>query len=322
MRGTAEPAVPAPVLRMGATALSDAATLPASPGGCRFLGGGGAAAGEAQGARAEAAAAAAGEKQEAAAAPRESAEQAPKVREPAVNLSKQLNARFQLGPARKSPVVAMVLGMAGSGKTTLMQRIAVHVHEKQIPSYIINLDPAVTSVPFGCNIDIRDTVNYKEVMKQYQLGPNGGIMTSLNLFATKFDQVISLVDNKADSLEHVFVDTPGQIEIFTWSASGTIISDMFAYSYPSVLLYVIDTPRNTSPVTFMSNMLYACSIMYKFKLPFIVVFNKTDITDADFALEWMTDYEKFQVCARVLLLGRNPCNVGARVKRKRASAFA
>jgi hypothetical protein len=25
-------------------------------------------------------------------------------------------------------------------------------------------------------------------MKQYNLGPNGGIMTSLNLFATRFDQ--------------------------------------------------------------------------------------------------------------------------------------
>lgn len=37
--------------------------------------------------------------------------------------------------------------------------------------------------------DIRDTVNYKEVMKQYSLGPNGGIVTSLNLFATRFDQV-------------------------------------------------------------------------------------------------------------------------------------
>ncbi len=37
--------------------------------------------------------------------------------------------------------------------------------------------------------DIRDTVKYKEVMKQYQLGPNGGIITSLNLFATRFDQV-------------------------------------------------------------------------------------------------------------------------------------
>jgi hypothetical protein len=26
-------------------------------------------------------------------------------------------------------------------------------------------------------------------MRQYQLGPNGAIMTSLNLFATRFDQV-------------------------------------------------------------------------------------------------------------------------------------
>lgn len=56
-------------------------------------------------------------------------------------------------------------------------------------SYVINLDPAVTKVPYKANIDIRDTVNYKEVMKQYQLGPNGGILTSLNLFASRFDQV-------------------------------------------------------------------------------------------------------------------------------------
>mmetsp|Transcript_4297 Transcript_4297/g.6818 ORF Transcript_4297/g.6818 Transcript_4297/m.6818 type:complete len:374 (+) Transcript_4297:46-1167(+) len=184
--------------------------------------------------------------------------------------------------------------MAGSGKTTLMQRIAVYIHEKQKASYIMNLDPAVGKLQYGCNIDIRDTVNYKEVMKQYQLGPNGGILTSLNLFATKFDQVMDLIEKKAGELEHVFVDTPGQIEIFTWSASGTIISDMLAYSLPTVVLYVVDTPRTVSPVTFMSNMLYACSIMYKLKLPFLLVFNKCDITASDFANEWMTNYEVFQ----------------------------
>jgi GTPase SAR1 family protein len=58
-----------------------------------------------------------------------------------------------------------------------------------VRSYYVNLDPAVMSVPFAANIDIRDTVDYKEVMGQYQLGPNGAIMTSLNLFATRFDQV-------------------------------------------------------------------------------------------------------------------------------------
>lgn len=32
-------------------------------------------------------------------------------------------------------------------------------------------------------------VKYKAVMKQYNLGPNGGILTACNLFATRFDQV-------------------------------------------------------------------------------------------------------------------------------------
>jgi hypothetical protein len=49
-------------------------------------------------------------------------------------------------------------GMAGSGKTTFLQRINSYLHTKNIPAYIINLDPAVTQVPYGANIDIRDTV--------------------------------------------------------------------------------------------------------------------------------------------------------------------
>lgn len=44
----------------------------------------------------------------------------------------------------------------------------------------------------------------------------------------------------------------------------------------------------------MSNMLYACSILYKTRLPFLVVFNKTDVQDHAFALEWMRDFEAFQ----------------------------
>ena len=104
--------------------------------------------------------------------------------------------------------------MAGSGKTTLMQRFNNYFHLENVPNYIVNLDPAVSEVPYDPNIDIRDTVrwcpcaslpfrmttviisnlfavqvNYKNVMKQYSLGPNGGILTAMNLFATRFDQV-------------------------------------------------------------------------------------------------------------------------------------
>lgn len=74
-------------------------------------------------------------------------------------------------------------------------------------------------MPF-CFLDIRDTVDYKEVMKQYRLGPNGSIVTSLNLFSTKFPEVIGYI-GKAKN-DYCILDTPGQIEVFTWSVSGII----------------------------------------------------------------------------------------------------
>uniref|UniRef100_A0ACB8G8E2 GPN-loop GTPase 1 n=1 Tax=Sphaerodactylus townsendi TaxID=933632 RepID=A0ACB8G8E2_9SAUR len=221
-----------------------------------------------------------------------------------------------------SPVCILVLGMAGSGKTALVQRLTAYLHSKNSPPYVINLDPAVHELPFPANIDIRDTVKYKEVMKQYPclirlicwtarttndhlgregvdlhrygLGPNGGIMTSLNLFATRFDQVMKFIEKRQSASQYVLIDTPGQIEVFTWSASGTIITEALASSFPSLVVYVMDTSRSTNPVTFMSNMLYACSILYKTKLPFIVAMNKTDIIDHSFAVEWMQDFEVFQ----------------------------
>ncbi|KAJ1929324.1 hypothetical protein FBU59_007055, partial [Linderina macrospora] len=193
-----------------------------------------------------------------------------------------------------APVNIIVIGMAGSGKTTLMQRINAYLHERKTPPYVLNLDPAVSKLPFQANIDIRDTVDYKQVMKEYNLGPNGGILTSLNLFTTKLDQVMQIVDKRASTTKYFLYDTPGQIEIFTWSASGAIITNSIAATYPTVVVYVVDTPRTANPATFMSNMMYACSILYKTQLPFLVAFNKTDVVSHDFAVSWMNDFEEFQ----------------------------
>ncbi|EST07461.2 hypothetical protein PSEUBRA_002537 [Kalmanozyma brasiliensis GHG001] len=208
----------------------------------------------------------------------------------------------------------IVIGMAGSGKSTFTASLHDHLHEKAKeqqeeqeqqqsgPSsspqttapYMVNLDPAVGTLGYEPNVDIRDTVDYSRVMEQYNLGPNGGILTALNLFTTKFDQVLNILEKRAKEVDHIVLDTPGQIEIFTWSASGSIVTDALASSMPTAIAYIIDTPRTTAPATFMSNMLYACSILYKTKLPFILVFNKTDAQSHHFALEWMQDFEKFQ----------------------------
>jgi GTPase Era involved in 16S rRNA processing len=180
-------------------------------------------------------------------------------------------------------------------------------------------------------------------MKQHRLGPNGAIMTSLNLFSTKFDQVslqniyvetrsvcnlphyvysfyvinlykndkvMTILENRAYSpmpnstnteeiskknLDYILVDTPGQIEAFTWSASGTIITSALSSAFPTVLAFVVDTPRCVASLnTFMSNMLYACSMFYRTRLPLIVVFNKSDVVGSEVCMEWMDSYETFQ----------------------------
>lgn len=192
------------------------------------------------------------------------------------------------------PTCVIVLGMAGSGKTTWVQRLTAHLHTVKRPPYVVNLDPACSRVPYPANVDIRDTVKYKEVMKQYGLGPNGAIVTSLNLFSTRFYQVVQLIHKRKSELEYVIFDTPGQIEVFTWSASGNIITETLASEFPTVVVYVMDMVRSTNPVTFMSNMLYACSILYRTKLPFIIAMNKVDVVDHQFAVQWMQDFEVFQ----------------------------
>lgn len=201
--------------------------------------------------------------------------------------------------SRTSPVVVLVIGMAGVGKTTLMHRINLFMVEQGIRGYYVNLDPAVRTVPFSANIDIRDTINYKEVMKQYGLGPNGAILTSLNLFATRFDQVIGILERRAADVDYIFIDTPGQIEAFTWSAGGQIISELLGTTFPTTVLYISDTPRCVSPTTFMSNMLNSCSVLYKSRLPMVCVFNKIDVTPCEFLEEWMDDFESFQTAVDV-----------------------
>ena len=81
--------------------------------------------------------------------------------------SMQDTSKSEVKSDKKQPIVIITIGMAGSGKTTFVQRINAHLHQHNLPPYIINLDPAVTHVPFDANIDIRDTINYEEVMKQY-----------------------------------------------------------------------------------------------------------------------------------------------------------
>ena len=85
--------------------------------------------------------------------------------------------------------------MAGSGKTTFLQRVNSYLHSVAKPPYILNLDPAVTHLPFTANIDIRDTVDYQEVMKQ-----SASFSTSHRLSLTVSWRIDTISDRTEESL--------------------------------------------------------------------------------------------------------------------------
>jgi GTPase SAR1 family protein len=198
---------------------------------------------------------------------------------------------------QQKPLVILVVGMAGTGKTTLVHRLQHYSQQQKIRSYFLNLDPAVHDTPFASNIDIRDSVDYQQIMQQYRIGPNGGILTALNMFATKFHQVISILEAKQD-LDWIVVDTPGQIEVFTWSASGQLIMEAFSTTFPTMILFVADTTRCANPQTFISTMLYSCSIMFKSQLPLIIALNKCDVVGGEAVVEWMRDIDALDDAVR------------------------
>ena len=137
-------------------------------------------------------------------------------------------------------------------------------------------------------------------------------------------KVLDLLKSRGKRCKYILIDTPGQIEVFMWSASGSIITELLASNFPTVMIYVTDLLATRSPVAFMSNMTYACSVLYKTKLPLVLALNKVrerctsisvimschahaaiflmifalflqcDVQAADKVKTWITDFTEFQ----------------------------
>jgi GTPase SAR1 family protein len=100
-------------------------------------------------------------------------------------------------------------------------------------------------------------------MKEYQLGPNGAILTALNLFLSQPEKIVDqmkAVMGKHEGESSIFViDIPGQIEVFTWSSSSLILVEAISTLMPIKIVYIIDSVRCNNPNIFLSNILFARS---------------------------------------------------------------
>jgi len=181
-----------------------------------------------------------------------------------------------------------VTGTAGSGKSMLTSKILEYYQNNGVFASVLNLDPGVESLPYRPDVDVRDYVDIVQIMQQYDLGPNGSMIMANDLIASKIDDIQNEIHGV--NPDYLIVDTPGQIELFAYRASGPFfIQNIDASEKTNIFLY--DGTMIASPTNFISISLLATSIKLRLGLPTINVMTKTDLIPdkIDQILKWSSD---------------------------------
>lgn len=111
------------------------------------------------------------------------------------------------------PFAQLVIGPPGAGKSTYcngMQQFLGAIGRK---CSIVNLDPANDRTSYTAAIDVRDLVTLEEIMKDDELGPNGGVLYALEELEQNSEWLMDALKRLGE--DYVLFDCPGQVELFT-----------------------------------------------------------------------------------------------------------
>jgi GTPase SAR1 family protein len=178
-----------------------------------------------------------------------------------------------------------ITGTAGSGKSLLTSNLLQWYIDHDNFPITLNLDPAVSELPYPPDVDIRDHIDINNIIDTYGLGPNGAIIMAHDLISTKIQDIQLEVDEL--NPDYILIDTPGQIELFAYRSSGNyFISNFQADS--KVTIFIMDGVLVSSPINFVSLSLLSTSINLRLKTSQINVLSKRDliIDNLENILDW------------------------------------
>src|SRR2546422_11656188 len=89
----------------------------------------------------------------------------------------------------------------------------------------VNLDPGAVALLCSPDLDVRDYVNLEEIMAEQGLGPNGAQVAAADMAAMNAKELADVLETFETN--YVLIDTPGQIELFTFPAPGPVLNDSF-----------------------------------------------------------------------------------------------
>jgi GPN-loop GTPase len=170
------------------------------------------------------------------------------------------------------------VGTAGAGKSTLVAAYDRWAKQHGISTIIVNMDPGAEKLPYTPDVDIRDWVKISEIMEENGLGPNGAQIAAADMIALNLSEVQEEIGSfRADQ---VLIDTPGQIELFVFRASGKHIVESLNPGR-SVVCYLMDPFLARTAQGFASQLMLGATTLFRFQEPMLFLLSKADRVDPE-----------------------------------------
>jgi GTPase SAR1 family protein len=185
--------------------------------------------------------------------------------------------------------VAFIIGTAGSGKSLFTAALSEWLKMAKQDVAVVNLDPGVLKLPYSPDVDVRNYVDVGDLMEKYGLGPNGALILAADLIADEIGNIAGEIEDAHADL--VLVDTPGQMELFAFRASGPYIVNELTRE-PKALVYLFDAVFSINPLNYVSNMFLSAAVYNRFFQPQVHLLSKSDLLpekDITTITDWATN---------------------------------
>src|SRR5512136_1596785 len=168
------------------------------------------------------------------------------------------------------------IGTAGSGKSTMVYAFQTWMNSQGLDCVTVNLDPGAESLSYAPDVDVKDWVDLGKIIEEQGLGPNGAQVAAADLLALNAKEIAEVLETYQTS--YFLIDTPGQIELFTFRSSGPAIIDAFGRE-DSAFVYLNDPNLIRTASGFISSLLLSATVQFRHALPFVNVLSKSDVLD-------------------------------------------
>ena len=172
----------------------------------------------------------------------------------------------------------LVMGPAGSGKSTYCALLAEHLKVLKRECYIVNLDPAAEDFKYPVTVDCRELIQLDDVMEDEELhfGPNGGLLFCMEYMIKNLDWFQENLDANDD--DYFLFDCPGQIELYTHlPVMRQLTEALQSWDFRVCGVFLVDAQFLGENSKFISGVLSCLSCMINLEIPHVSIMTKLDL---------------------------------------------